>query len=290
MTLTRRSIAELLATHGLEPSRALGQNFVVDPNTVRRIARLSGVGPGDHVVEVGPGLGSLTLALAETGATVTAVEVDQHLLPVLRSVLDARGVLADGEGQTAGRAGRVRVVRADATKADWDQILQGAARWTLVANLPYNVATPLLIDLLERVPRIDRFFVMVQEEVAERLVAAPGDKIYGIPSVKVAFHGSARIAGRVGSDVFLPRPRVGSALVEIVRHTSVPPVRDREGLFHLVRTAFGQRRKMLRRSLAGTVGPEAFASAGIDPSSRPEQLDLAAWIRLADACAARDHT
>jgi 16S rRNA (adenine1518-N6/adenine1519-N6)-dimethyltransferase len=275
MTLTRRRIAELLEVNGLAPSRALGQNFVADPNTVRRIVRLAGVGPGDHVVEIGPGLGSLTLALAESGADVLAVEVDRHVLPVLRAVLDDAGAAAP--------AGRVRLVHADATAADWSELLAGVEPWVLVANLPYNVATPLVLDLLDAVPAIQRMLVMVQLEVGERLAAGAGDKIYGIPSVKVAYHGTARIVGKVSPEVFVPRPRVGSALVEIRRHLTPPAVADVELLFRLVRTAFGQRRKMLRRSLVGLVTPSTFEAAGIDPETRPEQLDLAAWIRLTDA-------
>lgn len=278
MTLTRRRIAELLTVHGLTPSRALGQNFVADSNTIRRVVRLAGVGAGDHVVEVGPGLGSLTVALAEAGADVTAVEADRHLLPALEAVL------ADAARADPNRAAsRVRVVHADATTADWSALLAGADEWSLVANLPYNVATPLVLDLLDDVPAIRRLLVMVQREVAERLAAAPGNKVYGIPSVKVAFHATARIVGNVSPEVFVPRPRVGSALVEIARRPEPLVVGDRARLFRLVRTGFGQRRKMLRRSLAGVVDPAAFAEAGIDPSARPEQLGVTDWIRLADA-------
>ncbi|HVX16390.1 MAG TPA: 16S rRNA (adenine(1518)-N(6)/adenine(1519)-N(6))-dimethyltransferase RsmA [Acidimicrobiales bacterium] len=277
MALTRRRIAELMSTFDLSPSRALGQNFVADPNTVRRIARLAKVGPGDHVVEVGPGLGSLTLELAATGAEVLAVELDKYVLPALRAVLDEAGVLEP--------VGLVRVVEADATTAEWHSLLTGAGTWTLVANLPYNVATPLLLDLLDEVPVIGRFLVMVQAEVGERLAAPPGDKAYGIPSVKVAFHATAKVVGRVGPDVFVPRPRVGSALVEIVRRSEPVDVADEALLFSLVRAAFGQRRKMLRRSLAGHVDVTTWDVAGIDPTARPEQLGLEAWVRLADAVA-----
>jgi 16S rRNA (adenine1518-N6/adenine1519-N6)-dimethyltransferase len=269
VTLGPREASELLAAHGLAPSRALGQNFVVDPNTVRRIARLAGVGPGDHVVEVGAGLGSLTLALAETGAAVTAVEIDRHLLPVLRSVLDER-------------APGVEVVAGDAMALDWQAVLAGADRWVLVANLPYNVATPLVLDLLDGAPAIERMLVMVQKEAGERLAAGPGDAAYGIPSVKVAYHGTAAIVGTVGPQVFLPKPRVGSALVSIVRHPGGPAVPgDPDRLFALVRAGFGHRRKMLRRSLAGLVDAAAFEAAAVDPQARAEDLDLAAWSRLA---------
>jgi len=272
MTLTRRQVRELLDENGLSPSRALGQNFVADPNTVRRIARLAGVGPGDRVVEVGAGLGSLTVALAETGAEVTAVEVDRHLLPVLRSVVEPLGV---------------RVVEGDAMTLDWDRVLgAGAAgedRWALVANLPYNVATPLVLELLARVPAIDRMLVMVQREVGERLAAAPGSKAYGIPSVKVAYWADADVVGRVPPTVFVPQPRVESALVRLRRLPEPPVDTDPQRLFRLVETAFGQRRKMLRRSLASLVDPAAFERAGVRPDARPEELSLRDWDRLANS-------
>jgi 16S rRNA (adenine1518-N6/adenine1519-N6)-dimethyltransferase len=270
VTLTPREAASLLAAHGLAPSRALGQNFVVDPNTVRRIARLAGVGPGDHVVEIGAGLGSLTLALAETGASVTAVEVDRHVLPALRSVL-------------AERAPAVTVVEGDAMRLDWGTTLAGAPSWALVANLPYNVATPLVLDVLDDVPAVDRLLVMVQKEAGERLAAGVGDPAYGIPSVKVAYHAVASLVGTVGPNVFLPKPKVESVLVSIVRRAGGPAVAtDPARLFALVRAGFGQRRKMLRRSLAGLVGPEAFAAAGVEPTARAEELSVEDWARLAE--------
>lgn len=265
MTHTRRDLTELLERHDLGPSRALGQNFVVDPNTVRRIARLARVGPDTPVVEIGAGLGSLTLALAETGAPVTAVEMDRHLLPVLREVV-------------AGLA--VDVVAGDAMELDWPALLAPHPRWVLVANLPYNVATPLVLDLLAGAPSIERMLVMVQLEAGERLAAEPGSKVYGIPSVKVALRATARVVGKVGPDVFLPRPRVDSALVEIVRRTEPATAADPDRLVALVETGFGQRRKMLRRSLAALVSPEAFAAAGIDPEDRPERLSVQDWGRL----------
>jgi 16S rRNA (adenine1518-N6/adenine1519-N6)-dimethyltransferase len=274
MTLTRRQVRDLLAEHGLSPSRALGQNFVTDPNTVRRIARLAGVGPGDRVVEIGPGLGSLTLALAETGAQVTAVELDRHLLPVLRSVVEPHGV---------------RVVEGDAMTLDWDHVLdgddggEGGARWALVANLPYNMATPLVLDLLARVPAIDRMLVMVQREVGERLAAEPGSKAYGIPSVKVAYWAEAEVVGRVPPTVFVPQPRVESVLVRLRRLPGPPVNAEPDRLFRLVEAGFGQRRKMLRRSLAGLVDPSAFEQAGVRPEARAEELRLEDWARLANS-------
>jgi 16S rRNA (adenine1518-N6/adenine1519-N6)-dimethyltransferase len=264
--LTRGEVLDLLDRYGLTPSRALGQNFVVDPNTVRRIAALAEVGPGDHVVEIGAGLGALTLALAETGAAVTAVEADRHLLPALEETTEGTGV---------------RLLGADALAVDWDEVLGAAERWVLVANLPYNIATPLVADLLDGVPAIERMVIMVQREVAERMVAGPGSRTYGIPSVKVAYWARAEIVGRVSANVFVPKPKVESALVRIRRRTAPATDADPERLFVLVRAGFGQRRKMLRRSLTDLVRPDAFAAAGVAPEARAEQLDVAAWGRLA---------
>ncbi len=269
MTHSRPTIRDLLDEHGLAPRRDLGQNFVTDPNTVRRIAELAGVGPGDHVVEVGAGLGSLTLALAETGATITALEVDRGIVPLLRAIV------ADESNVT--------VIEADAMRVDWDRVLDPGVEdgWTLVANLPYNVGTPLVCDVLDDVAQVARILVMVQREVAERFCAEPGSGAYGAISVKAAYWGSARIVGHVPAAVFFPRPNVESALVEIVRGT--PPPVDPEPLFSLVRTAFGQRRKMLRRSLSDVVTADEFESAGVAPTARPEELDLDAWVRLTQA-------
>jgi 16S rRNA (adenine1518-N6/adenine1519-N6)-dimethyltransferase len=267
MTLSRRAVRDLLAERGLAPRRDLGQNFVVDPNTVRRIARAARVGPGDRVVEIGAGLGSLTLALAETGASVVAVEVDRGLAAVLRELAADRSTIT--------------VVEADAMDLDWGALLAGHDDWVLVANLPYNVATPLVADLLDTVPAIARMLVMVQKEVAERLAARAGTPAYGAVSVKVAYWAEARLVGDVPAAVFLPRPNVESALVEIVRRP--PPAVEPDRLFALVRTAFGQRRKMLRRSLAEVVTAEQFVAAGVAPTARPEELDLDAWVRLTEA-------
>ncbi len=279
----------LLEEHTVSPSRALGQNFVADANTVRRIARLAGVGPGDRVVEIGAGLGSLTLALVETGASVTAVEVDRWLVPLLRQVL------AD---KAPGAA--VTVVEADAMRLDWPALLSSPASppaalapaqplggWALVANLPYNIATPLVADILEEVPEFERMLVMVQQEVAHRLVAGPGSKAYGAVSVKVAYWAEASLVGTVPSSVFVPRPRVGSALVSLKRRRAPlvdPAVVTPAELFSLVRTGFAQRRKMLRRALASLgIPPEAFVQAGINEESRAEELSVADWGRLAVA-------
>ena len=267
MTHSRPTIRELLDSGSLAPRRDLGQNFVADPNTVRRIAELAGVGVGDHVVEIGAGLGSLTLALADTGADITAIEVDRGIVPILRDVVADRP--------------NVQVVEADAMHLDWPQLLAGHDGWVLVANLPYNVATPLICDLLDEVPAIVRMLVMVQREAAERFAAAPRTAAYGAVSVKTAYWGSARIVGHVPASVFVPRPNVESALVEITRHQ--PPATDPDTLFALVRAGFGQRRKMLRRSLAGIVAPDTYDAAGIAPTARPEELDVDGWCRLTEA-------
>jgi 16S rRNA (adenine1518-N6/adenine1519-N6)-dimethyltransferase len=268
VTLTRTQVVDLLDRHGLAPSRALGQNFVVDPNTVRRIARLAEVGPGDAVVEIGPGVGSLTTALVETGASVTAVELDRHLIPVLEEVVGPLGV---------------RVVHGDALGVDWSEVLASAPAWTMVANLPYNVGTTIVLQLLDEVPAIQTMLVMVQREVGERLAAGPGSGTYGIPSVKVALWATAEVVGRVPPTVFVPQPKVESVLVRIRRRPEAAVDADRDVLFALVRKAFGQRRKMLRRSLAGVVDADMFAAAGVAPDDRPEQLGIQQWGALADA-------
>ncbi len=266
---SRTDIGALLSENGLAPRRDLGQNFVVDPNTVRRIARLAEVGQNDHVVEIGAGLGSLTLALAETGASITAIEIDHGLADVLRRVV------AD--------LPNVTVVEADALQLDWTATLAAAQRWVLVANLPYNVATPLVCDLLDFVPAVERMLVMVQREVAERLCAPAGAEAYGAVSVKVAYWATARIAGTVPASVFVPRPKVESALADIRRRRSPAVDVPADPLFQLVRISFGHRRKMLRRSLVAVVTPEVFDAAGIDAQRRPEELDIAEWGALTHA-------
>lgn len=268
MTHSHAEIKALLQLHGLQPSRALGQNFVGDANTVRKIAHLAGVGPGDRVVEIGPGLGSLTLALLDTGAAVTAVELDRFIIPILRHIVEPRGAT---------------VVHGDALEVDWTELLGTEPGWVLVANLPYNVATPLVLTVLERAPMIKRLLVMVQREVGERFAATPGSKAYGAVSVKTAWSATASIAGKVPPTVFVPQPRVDSALVLLDRHDDVGSVEERELVFSLVEAGFSQRRKMLRNTLSGRVDEAAFAAAGVDPMERAERLDLAAWRRLA-AC------
>ncbi len=267
----RAEILALLERHGIEPSRALGQNFLIDPNVAERIVRLAGVGPGDHVLEIGPGVGSLTVALAGAGAHVVAVELDRHLLAALAEVT---------EGLT------VDVVHADAMRVDLAGILGDADTWTLVSNLPYNIATPLVLQLLERQPAVKQMVVMVQREVGERLAAAPRTPPYGAVSVRLAYFATARTVMRVPPSVFVPRPKVESVVVDIARRSSpAVPLRTAgyEEVDALVRAAFGQRRKMLRRTLAAVVSEPAFARAGIDSSCRPEELGVEQWGQLAEA-------
>lgn len=269
MTLTRARAADLLRRHGVAPRRMYGQNFVVDPNTVRRIARLAEIGPGHHVVEIGAGMGSLTAALAETGANVLAYEIDEGMLGPLREVV--------------GGFPNVRVVHADVTQIDWVNELSNHPEWVMVANLPYNIATPLIAGLLDDVPAVTRMLAMVQKEVGDRLVAPSRTAAYGAVSVKVAYWAEARIAGLVPPTVFVPKPNVDSALVSITRRPkpAVPVNVDREWMFQLVRAGFAQRRKMLRRSLDGLVTPEEFERAGIQPEARAEELDVWGWGLLA---------
>jgi len=268
VTLSRADASRQLEGAGLRAKRALGQNFVVDANTVRKIARLANVDNHRHVLEIGAGLGSLTLALAETGALVTAVEVDDQLIPLLHENVDP--------------IDNITVVHADAMKLNWSTLLEGGDDWALVANLPYNVATPLVADVLDFVPQVQRMLVMVQKEVGERFCASPSTEAYGALSVKVAFHATARIAGIVPPTVFLPRPNVDSALVEIVRHKEpIDAQINQKDLFSLVRMGFAKRRKMLRGSLAGRVSPEQFEEADIAPTARAEELSVYDWMRLA---------
>src|SRR5439155_2371335 len=238
----------------------LGQHFLVEPALARRIAELAGIGPRDRVLEVGAGLGSLTVVLAATGATVVAVEIDPRLIPALKEV-------------TTGLP-RVRVVRADAMRVSWRSVLEGRP-WILVANLPYNVAVPVVLRALEEEPRIRRMLVMVQREVGERLAARPGDEQFGAVSLRVAYRAEASVVRRVRPTVFWPVPGVESVLVCLERRAAPPVDVDEGTLFAVVNEAFGQRRKTMRNALV-RLGVSADAAAGIlercglDPRSRPE--------------------
>ncbi|MBY6706883.1 16S rRNA (adenine(1518)-N(6)/adenine(1519)-N(6))-dimethyltransferase RsmA [Rhodococcus sp. BP-241] len=271
-------VRTLAAELGVRPTKTLGQNFVHDANTVRRIVTAAGVGPDDTVLEVGPGLGSLTLALLDVVHDVVAVEIDPVLAQRLPQTVAERA---------ESRVDRLAVVGADALRVRRDEI--PGAPTALVANLPYNVAVPVLLHLLALIPTLRTALVMVQSEVADRLAAPPGSKTYGVPSVKAAYFGDVRRAGAVGRSVFWPVPQVESGLVRVDRHENPQWPMDetfRRTLFAVVDAAFAQRRKTLRAALAGWAGSAAMAEtrlveAGIDPSARGETLDAAAFVRLA---------
>ncbi|HLR98721.1 16S rRNA (adenine(1518)-N(6)/adenine(1519)-N(6))-dimethyltransferase RsmA [Mycolicibacillus parakoreensis] len=278
--LGRAEIRSLATELGLHPRKSLGQNFVHDANTVRRVAAVAAVGADDHVLEVGPGLGSLTLALLQTGARVSAVEVDPVLAARLpRTIVEHAPTVA----------GRVAVLEHDIVTVTAGQL--AGAPTAVVANLPYNIAVPALLHLLAEFPTLRTLTVMVQSEVAERLAAEPGGKHYGVPSVKVRFFGRVRRAGTVAPAVFWPVPRVDSGLVRIDRYARAPWPQDaasRSAVFTLIDTAFGQRRKTLRNTLADWAGsaPQAqrrLAAAGIDPGRRGETLRIEDFVRLAAA-------
>ena len=267
-----RRIAE---EEGISPTKKFGQNFVIDPGTVRRIVREAGVGADDTVLEVGPGLGSLTLAILETGATLTAVEIDPPLARRLPTTV------AEFMPQAADR---LTVVTSDALALTPDMLPRLDGRFTLVANLPYNVATPIVLTLLERFDGLDSFLVMVQKEVADRLAAGPGSKIYGTPSVKLAWYGTAERAGVIGRNVFWPAPNVDSALVRFSRYAEPRFAgADRALTFSLIDAAFGQRRKTLHAALKRIVPADAFTPAGIDATRRGETLTIDEFATLSRA-------
>lgn len=273
--LTPASLRDLAARHGIHPKKALGQHFLIEPVLARRIVELADIGPQDRVVEVGAGLGSLTVALAHAAGEVLALEVDSSLLPALREVVQDFP--------------RVRVVAADALRVDWAPLL-GSSGWKMVANLPYNVGVPVVMRVLEEEPRIERLFVMVQREVGERLVAPPGHEQYGAVSVRVAYRAEGRVVRRVPKTVFWPEPKIESVLVSLVRRP--PPVSVEEApLWRVVGEAFGQRRKTVANALVRLGADRSEAESmlrrcGLTPTVRPEQLDLQAFACLSELWAA----
>ena len=274
----------LVGRLGVRPTKTLGQNFVVDANTVRRIVRTAGLGAGHVVVEVGPGLGSLTLGLLDAGARVVAVEVDALLADELpRTVAYRRPDLVDA----------LTVVTGDALRVSSAELAVAGPPTALVANLPYNVAVPVLLRMLELLPDLRTGLVMVQSEVADRLAAPPGSRTYGVPSVKAAWYAEVRRAGPVSRTVFWPAPNVDSALVAWRRRPPPVSTAGRAAVFAAVDAAFAQRRKTLRAALSGWAGSASAAetvlrAAGINPSLRGERLDVHDFARLADARASLD--
>lgn len=273
--LTSSDIRELCAQLNIRPTKTLGQNFVNDPGTVRKIVRNAGVQAGEQVLEIGPGLGSLTLALLEAGAQVSAVEIDPPLAQALPTTAQARFPEA-----------KLQVFTADALTITGPESIDGATPTRLVANLPYNVAVPIVLTVLEKLPSIQTVLVMVQAEVADRLAATPGNKIYGVPSAKVAWYASARRTLTIGRNVFYPVPNVDSALVKIERRPHPDTAATREQVFAVIDAAFAQRRKTLRQALAGLAGSagaaqEALERAGVSPTARGETLDIDQFAAVA---------
>ncbi|NQU36594.1 MAG: 16S rRNA (adenine(1518)-N(6)/adenine(1519)-N(6))-dimethyltransferase RsmA [Actinobacteria bacterium] len=270
-------VREIAARLDLTPTKRHGQNFVIDPNTVRKIVRLADVTATDTVLEIGPGIGSLTLGLLEAGATVQAIEIDERLAALLPETVRQR---------MPERADDLQVIAGDAM-----QVALGAgelAPTTMVANLPYNVAVPVVLRMFAELSTLERGLVMVQLEVAQRLAATPGSRIYGVPSVKMAWFGAVDFAGTVGPNVFWPAPRIDSGLVRITCHTPPDSRAGRVGVFSAIDAGFSQRRKKLRSALATWAGgvakaDEILALAGVDASARGEDLTLASFVRIADA-------
>ena len=268
-------VRQLAASLDLRPTKQKGQNFVIDANTVRRIVRESGIAGDDVVVEVGPGLGSLTLALLEVARRVVAIEIDPLLAERLPATIAT---------YAPGHADRFEVLLADAMRID---AVPGPPPTALVANLPYNVSVPVLIHLLTLLPSLERGLVMVQAEVADRLAARPGSKVYGVPSVKAAWYADVRRAGSIGRNVFWPAPNVDSGLVAWTRHDPPATPATRQQVFAVVDAAFAQRRKTLRAALRGLTGSTeastaVLAAAGVEPDARGEVLDIHAFVRIAE--------
>ena len=269
MVVGKSDLKDMMEKHDLRPSKSLGQNFVVDPNTILKIIRAANIEKGEQILEIGPGLGSLTSQLSAT-SKVVAIELDRYLVPALEEVLDHFG-----------KRENVEIVQEDAMKIDWQEFFaQRQGVWKMVANLPYNIATPLLVTLLENAPEIQAIYVMVQLEVGERFAASPKSKAYGIPSVKAQYWAETKVLGKVSPNVFLPVPKVDSAILQIIRKPSPPEV-NYANFSRLIQTAFQHRRKMIRKSLNTLVPLANFSIAELSPQARPEELSVTDWVKLA---------
>ena len=268
----------LLDRHSIIPSRSLGQNFVVDPNIIRKIVRLAELGSEDQVLEIGPGIGALTCGLVET-KRVVAIEFDRYLLPPLNEMLQEAEMLEKTE-----------ILHADAMEIKWDEFFSTRPGvWKMISNLPYNISSTLLLNVLDYAPQVTEGLVMVQREVGERFAASPGTAGYGIPSVKAQYWSEVSIVGNVPPKVFFPVPKVDSVLLKFSRRLNLEKV-DLELMWRLVKTGFGQRRKMLRKSLRSHIGSAEFNSAGLDPKSRPQDLTVDDWVSLANAAQYGEHS
>lgn len=268
MVIGKSDLKNIMEQHDLKPSKSLGQNFVVDPNTILKVIRAANIEKHQQILEIGPGLGSLTSQLS-TASKVVAIELDRYLIPALEEVL-----------KHFGERENVEIIHQDAMKIDWKEFFshrQGI--WKMVANLPYNIATPLIVTLLENAPEIQSIFVMVQLEVGERFAASPKSKAYGIPSVKAQYWAETKVLGKVSPNVFLPVPKVDSAILQIIRKPSPPEV-NYTNFSRLIQTAFQHRRKMIRKSLSTLIPVSNFTIAEISPQSRPEELSVADWVKL----------
>ena len=269
MVVGKSDLKDMMEKHDLRPSKSLGQNFVVDPNTILKIIRAANIEKGEQILEIGPGLGSLTSQLSAT-SKVVAIELDRYLIPALEEVLNHFG-----------KRENVEIVQEDAMKIDWQEFFaQRQGVWKMVANLPYNIATPLLVTLLENAPEIQAIYVMVQLEVGERFAASPKSKAYGIPSVKAQYWAETKVLGKVSPNVFLPVPKVDSAILQIIRKPSPPEV-NYANFSRLIQTAFQHRRKMIRKSLNKLVPLANFSIAELSPQARPEELSVTDWVKLA---------
>ena len=269
MVVGKSDLKDMMEKHDLRPSKSLGQNFVVDPNTILKIIRAANIEKGEQILEIGPGLGSLTSQLSAT-SKVVAIELDRYLIPALEEVLNHFG-----------KRENVEIVQEDAMKIDWQEFFaQRQGVWKMVANLPYNIATPLLVTLLENAPEIQAIYVMVQLEVGERFAASPKSKAYGIPSVKAQYWAETKVLGKVSPNVFLPVPKVDSAILQIIRKSSPPEV-NYANFSRLIQTAFQHRRKMIRKSLNTLVPLANFSIAELSPQARPEELSVTDWVKLA---------
>ena len=269
MVVGKSDLKDMMEKHDLRPSKSLGQNFVVDPNTILKIIRAANIEKGEQILEIGPGLGSLTSQLSVT-SKVVAIELDRYLVPALEEVLNQFG-----------KRENVEIVQEDAMKIDWQEFFaQRQGVWKMVANLPYNIATPLLVTLLENAPEIQAIYVMVQLEVGERFAASPKSKAYGIPSVKAQYWAETKVLGKVSPNVFLPVPKVDSAILQIIRKPSTSEV-NYANFSRLIQTAFQHRRKMIRKSLNTLVPLANFSIAELSPQARPEELSVTDWVKLA---------
>tara|TARA_Y100000768_G_scaffold339412_1_gene282632 strand:- start:210 stop:1040 length:831 start_codon:yes stop_codon:yes gene_type:complete len=268
MVIGKSDLKKIMEQHDLRPSKSLGQNFVVDPNTILKIIRSANIEKNEKILEIGPGLGSLTSQLSAS-SKVVAIELDRYLVPALEEVLNHFG-----------QRDNVEIVQQDAMKIDWKEFFtQRHGVWKMIANLPYNIATPLLLTLLENAPEIQAIYVMVQLEVGERFAASPKSKAYGIPSVKAQYWADTKVLGKVSPNVFFPVPKVDSAILEIIRKPSPPEV-NYVNFSRLIQTAFQHRRKMIRKSLNALVPVTNFTIADISPQARPEELSVRDWVKL----------